>query len=241
MAGISSRSWIALPWALFNTAFCGVTSLFSSIYSASRARGWGHWWGRTNNAAFGIKLRVEGLEHLPDDGGGFILASNHSSSADIWALFAGVPADICWVTKASLLKYPFVGWHLKRVHIPVARRSAGNTKQFLDDGARKIQEGATVVIFPEGTRNRGGVDLLPFKKGAFLLARASMRPIIPVAITGAEEAWPKGQLLPNKGEVLLRIGPAIDPADFPDKDLTPLADHTRDIIKAMIAEDQAAA
>lgn len=225
-----------MPWALLNTALAGIGSLAISLFSAPGARACGHLWGKINNWAFGIKLEVEGLENLPHGGGGYILASNHASAGDIWAVLAGLPVDVCWVTKAALLKYPFVGWHLKKVHIPVARRAAGNTRRFLADGARKIQEGATVVIFPEGTRNRGGTDLLPFRKGAFLLARAAQRPIVPVAIVGSHTIWPPGQSLPDAGTIRMRVGPPVDPADFPDEDLTPLADHTRQVIKDLIAE-----
>lgn len=225
-----------MPYVLLNTMLAGIVSLSISVFSAKGARACGYYWGKTNNWAFGIKLTVRGLENLPGDGGGFILASNHSSAADIWAIFAGVPADICWVAKAALVKYPFLGWHVKKVHIPVARRKAGNTNRFLEDGAQKIRDGATVVIFPEGTRNRGGTDLLPFKKGAFLLAKASGRPIVPVAITGSREAWPPGQTMPGSGPVTLTVGPPINPNEFPGEDLSPLADHTREVIRSMVAK-----
>lgn len=231
------KSLITVPWVALNTAVAGMSSLAISIFSARGARACGHLWGKVNNWAFGIKLSAQGLENLPQNGGGYVLASNHASAGDIWAVLAGLPVDVCWVTKAALLKYPFVGWHLKKVHIPVARRQAGNTDRFLADGAQKIQEGATVVIFPEGTRNRGGADLLPFKKGAFLLARAAGRPIVPVAIIGSNRIWPPGQTLPDAGSITLRIGRPIDPADFPGEDLTPLADHTRQVIKDLIAEE----
>lgn len=207
-----SRLFLLAQFGL-NTTLMGAASLVTSLFSATGARSFARWWAAMNMYMTGMRVVVKGLDNLPDDRGGVIIASNHSSAADIAALLGGLPLDICWVTKASLTAIPFLGWHLSRVHVPVARSSAGNTRRLLDQGAEKIRNGAAVTIFPEGTRNRQG-GLLPFKKGAFLLARASGRPVIPTAIIGADRLWPEGRSLPSAGVITVRLGEPI----WPDAD-----------------------
>ncbi|MEW6263295.1 MAG: lysophospholipid acyltransferase family protein [Thermodesulfobacteriota bacterium] len=225
-------------WPIFvaDTLVFGVLSLIVSIWSAKGARGCGHAWGKFNFLIGGIRTRVEGLENLPRDGGGVIIASNHCSASDIGAVFVGLPLDICWVTKDSLLKIPVFGWHLKRVHIPVTRGNTGSAQRLIQDGVRKIQDGAAVVIFPEGTRNRGPEKLLPFKKGTFLLAQASGRPIVPLAIVGSAKVWPPQALVPNKGVIIMRLGRPIDPSKYKTEEIGLLAEETRRAIEAMLSD-----
>jgi len=233
-------AWL-LPFFGLSTAIFGLLSLIASLWSARRARWFAPLWAGINMRAAGIHIAVEGVQHLPANqpgsGGGCVVASNHRSAADIGAILAGLPVDVCWVTKASLLKVPFLGWHLKRVHIPIHRQRAGNTDRFLQDGADKIRAGAAVVIFPEGTRNRGPAgSLLPFKKGAFLLAHTAGQPILPVALIGSAELWPPRSLMPASGSIDMRVGQPIDPKKYGPDELAALAEETSQAIAALLAE-----
>jgi 1-acyl-sn-glycerol-3-phosphate acyltransferase len=188
----------------------------------------------------GVKVKVEGTENLPlsssadDDELGFMIAANHTSAADIFAIMAGLPIDLCWVARASLLRKPFMGWHLKRLHIPLARESVGSAKKFIREGISKLNSGAAVVVFPEGTWREYPGPMLPFKKGSFLLARTTERPIVPLAIIGSQELLPPETLIPKKGTITLRIGPPIDPKQF--SDLEHLADETYRAITILLGE-----
>jgi len=73
-------------------------------------------------------------------------------------------------------------------------------------------------VFPEGTWREDAGPMLPFKKGSFLLARTTGRPILPVAIIGSQDLLPPETLIPKKGTITLRIGVPIDPKQFPDLD-----------------------
>jgi 1-acyl-sn-glycerol-3-phosphate acyltransferase len=186
----------------------------------------------------GIKVKVAGKENLPfsssadDHELGFMIAANHRSAIDILAIMAGLPFDLCWVARASLLKKPFMGWHLKRLHIPLARGSVGSAKSFIKKGKSKLDAGAAVVVFPEGTWREDKGPMLPFKKGSFLLARAAERPIIPLAILGSQELLPPETLIPRKGTITLRIGTPIDPKQF--SDLGQLSDATYRAISELL-------
>jgi 1-acyl-sn-glycerol-3-phosphate acyltransferase len=172
----------------------------------------------------GIKVEVEGKENLPigsstgDNECGCIIAANHTSAADIFAILAGLRLDLCWVARASLLTKPFMGWHLKRLHIPLARGSVGSAKRFIQEGTCKLDSGGAVVVFPEGTWREDAGPMLPFKKGSFLLARTTKRVIVPVAIIGSQDLLPPETLIPKKGTITLRIGSPIDPEQFSDLD-----------------------
>jgi 1-acyl-sn-glycerol-3-phosphate acyltransferase len=235
---ILRAAWF-IPFFWLNTAVLGLLSLVASLWSPIQARAFAPVWAKLNTWAVGVTLKVEGLENLPPNmkqQGGVIVAANHNSSADIGAILAGLPVDVCWVTKAQLLKVPFLGWHLKRVHIPVSRRRGHNIGKLLENGAQKICEGATVVIFPEGTRNMGPNKLLPFKKGAFVLAIASGRPVVPVAITGSVKVWPPYTLIPVPGTITVKIGSPIDSTQYTSEQLALLADNTRRAIEQMLPE-----
>jgi len=213
-----------------STAVLSLVSLFIGIWSEREARALTRAWAKANLWVAGIKVQVEGKENLPvsiTEGGnerGFMIAANHTSAADIFAITAGLPLDLCWVARASLLKKPFMGWHLKRLHIPLARRSVGSAKRFIREGKSKLDSGAAVVVFPEGTWREDPGPMLPFKKGSFLLARTAGRPIVPLAILGSQELLPPKKLIPKKGTITIRIGPPIDPKQFSDIDQ--LADAT---------------
>ena len=203
-----------------STGVLGLISLLLSVRSERGARSLARLWARANLWVAGIKVKIEGMDNLPVSGlvgdheRGFLIAANHTSAADILAVMAGLRLDLCWVARASLLGKPFMGWHLKRLHIPLARGSVGSAKRFIRKGRLKLDSGAAVVVFPEGTWKEGKGPMLPFKKGSFLLARITGRPIVPLAILGSQELLPPERLIPKKGTIILRVGPPIDPKRF---------------------------
>ena len=153
----SLRGMWVLSFYAVSTALLTSLSLLVSMWSEERARALARVWAKANLWVAGIKVEVEGKENLPisssegDNECGFIIAANHTSAADIFAILAGLQLDICWVARASLLRKPFMGGHLKRLHIPLARGSIGSAKRFIQEGTCKLDSGAAVVVFPEVT------------------------------------------------------------------------------------------
>jgi 1-acyl-sn-glycerol-3-phosphate acyltransferase len=127
-----------------------------------------------------------------------------------------------------------MGGHLKRLHIPLARGSIGSAKRFIQEGTCKLDSGAAVVVFPEGTWREDAGPMLPFKKGSFLLARTTKRVIVPVAIIGSQDLLPPETLIPKKGTIELRIGLPIDPKEF--SDLDQIAEETYRAISELLGE-----
>ena len=234
------RGILVLCFYGVSTVLLSLVSLLISIWSERAARAVGRVWARANLWVAGIKVKVEGAENLPairsagDHERGFMIAANHTSAADVFAIMAGLPIDLCWVARASLLRKPFMGWHLKRLHIPLARGSVGSAKRFIRDGKSKLDSGAAVVVFPEGTWREDPGPMLPFKKGSFVLARTAESPMVPLAILGSQKLLPPGKLIPKKGTITLRIGPPIDPKQF--SDLERLLDETYRAITELLEE-----
>jgi 1-acyl-sn-glycerol-3-phosphate acyltransferase len=77
--------------------------------------------------------------------------------------------------------------------------------------------------------------MLPFKTGGFRLAQATGRPVVPVAIVNTDRLWPPSQPVPNPGEVVLRVGRPLDPAEFPPDDPEPLAQAARRELAGLLA------
>jgi len=162
-------------------------------------------WGRTWCWASGVKLVVEGLEHV-EPNKAYVVVSNHRSAFDIFAHFAAMPFPIRFLAKSELFKIPLFGMAMSRIGMVEVDRKAGRAAHYaINEGARKTMErGWSLMIYPEGTRPRDGV-MLPFKKGAFSIARKLGAPILPTAIIGSRAVWkPKTKII-RSGRVTVKI------------------------------------
>ncbi|MCI0708348.1 MAG: 1-acyl-sn-glycerol-3-phosphate acyltransferase [Ignavibacteriae bacterium] len=149
------------------------------------------WWSKMTLKIFGIKVTTKGLEHL-DPSKHYVYVSNHASLFDIPAVFTAIPDDVRIVLKKELTRVPIWGWSLNVGHyIVIDRANAKDAMDRIDEAAKKIRNGASVLVFPEGTRSKDG-KLQPFKRGAFALAARSGVPVVPVTIKNSYAILPKG-------------------------------------------------
>ena len=120
--------------------------------------------------------------------------------------------------------------------IPVDRRNKEAAMRSIETGARSIREGASFLIFPEGTRSRTD-DLLPFKKGGFIMAIKAQAPIVPVAIRGGRAAMQRGSWRIHPVRTSVRVGTPIETTGLSLDDRDELIERVRDAVAALIAED----
>ncbi|SFC31058.1 1-acyl-sn-glycerol-3-phosphate acyltransferase [Marinospirillum celere] len=151
----------------------------------------------------GIRYRFEGLDNLPDQP--FVLVANHQSEWETLFLQTLKPPT-CTVLKKELLKLPIFGWGLRLLKpIPLDRtQPAKMIRIVLKVGAERIQEGISVLIFPEGTRVAPG-SYKAFSKSAAMIACRSGTPLIPVA-HNAGEHWHSKSWIKYSGELSVRVG-----------------------------------
>ena len=142
-------------------------------------------WARTALWSSGSRAVLHGVEHVAP-GQPFILVANHVSWFDIFAIAAKLPVDYHFVAKKELERIPVFGlaWRVAG-HISIDRTNRESAARSLRKAGEQMREQkSVVVIFAEGTRSRTG-RLLPFKKGAFVLAAETGIPIIPTIVTGS--------------------------------------------------------
>lgn len=156
------------------------------------------------------RLRCEGREHWPADGGGLV-CSNHQSYFDPPLVGMTCPRQMSYLTRDTLLKVPVLSQVMNFLGtIPIDREGSGLSG--LKETLKRLRAGELVLIFPEGTRTHDG-ELLPLKPGFCALARRSRVPLIPVCMDGAYHAWPRTAFLPQVGRLAVVIGRPISPAE----------------------------
>jgi len=178
-----------------------------------------HRWGLAQLSANGLHVTVEGLDQI-EPGRSYVFASNHTSFADIWVLFAYLPGSVRFVAKKELLSVPFFGQAIRASgQIPINRRNLRDAFAAYDEAAALMARGLSAIVFVEGTRSRDG-KLHNFKKGPFVLAIRAGVPVVPVFIDGTFEALPPGGWFVRRRPVSLRIGAPVpvEGLAFDDRD-----------------------
>jgi 1-acyl-sn-glycerol-3-phosphate acyltransferase len=228
-------------WAYLNmavaTPLLSTAAILGALFRAPPkffdwvARSWARWilW------ASGVRVRTEGLESVELDQPQ-IFASNHVSWYDVFAIAAALPKRFRFVAKAELGLIPIFGQAWKAAgHISVDRKNRAAAVASLDAAGRLIRaDHSSVVIFPEGTRSATG-ELLPFKKGAFMLALHTHVDIVPVAVIGSRHVMPKGGWRVRSGEVIVRFGQAIETAGYDEQNRDELIRRVRSAIEELLA------
>ena len=184
------------------------------------------WWSRTITKLAGVKITVEHRAHL-DPQRSYVFMANHLSTVDIWAVFIAVPASFRFIAKKQLSFIPLFGWAMRAGRfIFIDRGNALAARRSIDHAKDRIRAGASVLLFPEGTRSRDGA-LGPFKKGGFHLAIDAGAPVVPVALRGTRELMPRGSLLLRPGPVSVIIGEPIPTEGLSPDDRNALLDRVR--------------
>jgi 1-acyl-sn-glycerol-3-phosphate acyltransferase len=186
--------------------------------------------------AAGLRTRVEGLENIP--AGTCLFAANHTSNADAPAIVGAMPRRIAILGKKSLFAIPIVGTAFRLAQfVPVDRAHPERAAASIDVAAEKMKQGMSFLIYPEGTRSRDG-RLLPFRRGAFVLAIKAGVPVVPVACSGAHRVIAKNSYRIRPGEVVVRFCPAIEATEYSMAHRNELAQRVHDAIAAALPPDQ---
>jgi len=182
----------------------------------------------------GIRYRVAGLSNVP--GEPVVFCSNHESNVDPPVLFLALHPQLHILYKAELHKFPIMGKVFDLGgFVPVPRENREQAMQAIERGADSIRSGNSFLIFPEGTRSRSG-ELLPFKKGGFIMAIKAQAPIVPVAVQGGRDSMRRGSWIVRPVTVSIRIGAPIETSGFRLDERNAVIETTRNRMTALLAE-----
>jgi 1-acyl-sn-glycerol-3-phosphate acyltransferase len=186
-------------------------------------------------AIAGVRIRLDSEENIP--AGACLFMANHTSAVDPVTVFVTIPRRIGFMAKKEIFRMPLIGWAMKLAgFIPVDRSSREAAAASADVAVEQLRAGASMVIYPEGTRSPDA-RLLPFKRGGFLMAIRGGRPVVPMTITGAERVLPKGEMWIRPGEIRLRFHPAIDVSGYCESDREALLKRVREVIAGGLREE----
>jgi 1-acyl-sn-glycerol-3-phosphate acyltransferase len=170
-------------------------------------------WATGLARAWRMDVRVHGASQL-DPAGTYVYMANHQSHVDIVALILALPRVPGFLAKKELRRVPFFGAAMEvGGHVFVDRSAHARAVEAIEEAARAVREGASIVVFPEGTRHtREAVSL--FKKGGFHLALAAGVPIVPIGLRGTRALLPRHSKMIRPGAVDVHIGAPIPAAEL---------------------------
>ncbi len=182
---------IAAPIFVVVTFFTAIITILGSL---AGTHFWGyypaHLWSRFSCWLALVNVKVEGRENI-DKKTSYIFVANHQGAFDIFSIYGYLNHNFKWLMKKELEKIFMVGWACKKAgHVFVDDSHISSIKQTIEEAEEKLKDGMSLVIFPEGSRTWDG-KMIPFKRGAFMLASEFKLPVVPITIDGSYKAMPR--------------------------------------------------
>lgn len=192
---LMQRFWFA--WCCFATLSIGVVAMFFYViifnfFSGAKARNYTYWvtkyWGKSLLAAMLVRVTSEGVEKIKTGQGAYIMVSNHLSVADIPICMSVSPIPFSFLAKQEVDKLPIIGYLARNMHVYVDRKNQTSRQESFERMKTHIQDGHSIHIYAEGTRNKSEELLQPFYDGAFRLAIETQQPIAVLTICGSQRS-----------------------------------------------------
>lgn len=184
----------------------------------------------------GIRYTVTGREHVRRDRAA-VYAVNHASNVEPPILFDALSPlfpRLRILYKAELRKLPILTRAFDLAgFVPLERGNRDQSLPAIERAAAALRDGNSFLIFPEGTRSRTG-ELLPFKKGGFIMALKARAPVVPVAISGARHAMRKGSPWIRPVTVRIAFGPPVETGHLKMDDRDTLIGTVRGHVDALL-------
>jgi 1-acyl-sn-glycerol-3-phosphate acyltransferase len=191
-------------------------------------------WARVAGRIWGLSVSTYGAEGI-DPSRPCVFMANHESYADVLALILGLPVCPGFLAKKELRRIPFLGPAMAASnHVFIDRGRRARAIHAIDDAARQVRDGSSIVIFPEGTRGDGRC-VRTFKKGGFHLAKQAGVPIVPVGIRGTTAALAAHSLRVASAAVAVHIGEAVAESEIANMGMDALVERVRQRVSELSA------
>ncbi|MBD5328574.1 MAG: 1-acyl-sn-glycerol-3-phosphate acyltransferase [Bacteroides sp.] len=194
-----------------------ITAIITAIGSMIGNRDfWGYWppkyWSMFTCWIFLMRVKVVGRENIVKNES-YVFVANHQGAYDIWSIYGYLNHNFKWLMKKELEKIFAVGWACKKSgHVFVDDSSIHGIKSTIKDSEETLKDGMSLVIFPEGSRSWDG-KMIPFKRGAFMLAAEFGLPVVPITIDGSFKALPRFTYNMTPAKITLTIHKPIYPGE----------------------------
>mgnify|MGYP001770877495 CR=1 FL=1 len=175
-------------------------------------------------------VTVTGLEQIPE--GPVLFASNHQGLFDILLLLGYIERPIGFIAKKEIKKIPLIRSWMKELQCVFIDRSNRRAAiKVIEDGVNSLKRGQNMVIFPEGTRSKGG-PIVPFKSGSLRLGTRAEVPIVPITINGTHLMLEANDGKMKQADVSLTVGEPLMPEDYKDLKSQKIADIIYERVKS---------
>ena len=177
------------PVLLTATILTATITIILSMLGLGRWAGYffPHWWARLFCVMSMVKVTVKGRENI-DPHTSYVFIANHQGAYDIFSIYGYLNHNFKWLMKKELENIPLVGRACKAAgHVFVDDSKIHSIKETIEEAEKTLKDGMSVVIFPEGSRSWDG-KMIPFKRGAFMLAAEFRLPVVPITIDGSFKA-----------------------------------------------------
>ena len=192
-------------------------------------------WAAARMRQTGAKVTVNGLENIPE--GAVLFVSNHQSNYDIPVFMSYIRKPKGFVAKIETKKVPLLKYWMQFMDcIFIDRSDLRQQAKTIIEGIKQLQNGHSMVLFPEGTRSKGG-PVSEFKAGSFKLATKSKVPIIPVTLNGTYKIMEANGWRIKPADVTLTVHPPIETAELTREDEVELCDKVREIIISALPKE----
>jgi 1-acyl-sn-glycerol-3-phosphate acyltransferase len=186
----------------------------------------------------GIRVDVQNAHYMQHDRAA-VYAVNHTSNVEppiLYSVLRPLFPRLRILYKAELRKLPILVRAFDLAgFVPLERGNREQSLPAIERAAGALREGNSFLIFPEGTRSRTG-ELLPFKKGGFIMALEGQAPVVPVAISGARDAMRKGSLIIRPVRIVVRFGQPIETTGLGLQDRDTLIVEARNAVASLLEE-----
>lgn len=197
-------------------------------------RGWSYLWGALTLNKYDFK----GYENI-EKGKAYVITGSHSSTLDMFACAAAPTMPFVTLAKAELAKIPLLGYLFSVASIFVDRSSEESRKKSVQKMEKVLNDGTSILIMPEGTRNRTKAPLKEFQNGAFRVAIETQTPILPMVILHCRALMKADSIMMKPGTIGVKFLPPVTVDRLTEDDIPMLKDKVYKMMEDVILKEDA--